>query len=318
MDRIRESGESPEEYMLLLEKQNRALEEDRERLLAAEQQIEQMKGCVAALEEAKHRLNARLATSERTLVETLERHEREVAAMKEAHAAECDSILGAHREETEALEAAYRAEISQKDDTLRARCAAFDAERRALCDAHTAKLLEAEQQWRHRLDGVQKELTETESERVLLASALQAATAEKELANGRFMALSLANGGDALRADYTDKAGFEELEHQFEAFQRFFKEEWKKARSAIRKNTFAAFRSAIKSGKSKEFLESDTPDAAFAVVDTAAVSDAADGNSEAAEQHGEAKLSAEMATADKAAGAVQMINEENKENESEE
>ena len=315
--RIRESGESPEEYMLLLEKQNRALEQDRERLLAAERQMEQLQASIVALEEAKRRLNARLATSERTLQEALARHEAEIAALKESNATERDSLLSAHRAEIEALDAAHRAEILQKEEAHRASLAAFDAERRTLCDAHTAKLLESEQQWRRQLDSVQAELTDTENERVLLANALQAETAEKELANGRFMALSLANGGDALRADYTDKAGFEELERQYEAFQDFFKEEWKKARAAIRKNTFAAFRSAIKSGKRKEFLEAQTPEAAFAVGDAAAATDSTDADTNTAAQQGETRLLTEGAVAD-AAVAAQMMNEENEENEGKE
>ncbi len=326
--RIRESGESPEEYMLLLEKQNRALERDRERLLVAEQQIEQLQATIVSLEETKRSLNARLATSERTLQETLERHKTEVQEMKEAHTAECERLNEAHRAETEALVAAHREEVEtlelahaavlqQKDEAYRARCEAFDAERRALSAAHAAKLSDAEAAWRVQLDAMHAEKTSKELELASLAEALSKEAAEKELANGRFMALSVARGGETLREDYTDKAGFEELERQYEAFQRFFKEEWKKAKSSIRKSTVAAFRAAIKSGKSKEFLAADTPEAAFA----SGIGPKADENkgklSEEEIQPANIVADTEAVNAESATGesARAMTNEEKEENE---
>lgn len=334
--RIRESGESPEEYMLLLEKQNRALERDREKLAAAEQQITQMQNNIAALEEAKRSLNARLATSERTLQETLVRHEAEVEAMREKHAAACEALteahraetealLTAHREQTEALTAAHTAALLQKDEAYRALGEAFDAERRTTSEAHVARLAEAEGAWRTRLDALHAEKATVEAARAQLSEALARESAAKDLMSGRFMALSVSSGGEALREDYTDKASFAELERQYEAFGRFFKEEWKKAKASIRKSTFAAFRAAIKSGKSEEFLAAKTPEAALAVQDVAVkpaaedtVADAADVAVEAISVEDTAVAAPAEADAEVAAeeATPTMTNEEKEEHES--
>jgi chromosome segregation ATPase len=79
--RIREAGDNPEEYMLMLEKTNRMLQEDRERLFTAKQEIEQLKGDIATLEREKKLLNGEIA-----------RLGGDIEDMKKSHTAEINDI----------------------------------------------------------------------------------------------------------------------------------------------------------------------------------------------------------------------------------
>jgi len=96
--RIRENGGDPEEYMLLLEKTNRLLQEDRENLQLARQEIEGLKENIERLETEKKSLNVEIARLNGEIERINEEHSKEIIALNESHAAEIYTI----KEENEA------------------------------------------------------------------------------------------------------------------------------------------------------------------------------------------------------------------------
>ena len=90
--RIRENGGDPEEYMLLLEKTNRLLQEDRENLRIARQEIEDLNGKIEALEGEKSRLNEEITKLNGEIEALKESHKNEIEALNESHAAEINTI----------------------------------------------------------------------------------------------------------------------------------------------------------------------------------------------------------------------------------
>jgi hypothetical protein len=110
--RIRESGMSPEEYMLLLEKRNRSLESDSAQLVLAKQEIEHLKAQVQGLTENVAALEAEVLSLNEQIVRMQEEHAREIAELNEAHAREIAEMQAAHAQEIEALQTAHAQEIA--------------------------------------------------------------------------------------------------------------------------------------------------------------------------------------------------------------
>lgn len=105
--RVAETGMGMEEYMLLLEKRNRALQEDSDKLAVEKKKNEQL---TAELEVK----NEKIAELERTVEDLNEkikeqeaRHAAEITALNEAFAAEKAAMEAAHAEEIETLKAQH-------------------------------------------------------------------------------------------------------------------------------------------------------------------------------------------------------------------
>ena len=203
--RIRESGLSPEEYMLLLEKRNRALESDSAQLVLAKQEIERLnaevedlRGQVADLQKQVQDLQDEIvAINERHAREIAELHERyqkeitalherytqEIKALKEAHAREVTELINRHREEVRILNEEKNREIKRLTDTYEQRISTMQEEHEKLV----------------------KELKESYTSQI---SALEKRNEEESKnfeATLRLRAKEYADKEDKLRADWTEE-----------------------------------------------------------------------------------------------------------------
>lgn len=108
--RVKESGMGMEEYVLLLEKRNRILQEDSNQLSIARKKNEQL---TAELEDKKktiENLTAEVEELSSRLTDERNRREREVAELKAAFVAEKEAMENAHREEIKNLNDKYAQE----------------------------------------------------------------------------------------------------------------------------------------------------------------------------------------------------------------
>lgn len=108
--RVKESGMGMEEYMLLLEKRNRILQEDSNQLSIARKKNEQL---TAELEDKKktiENLTAEVEELSSRLTDERNRHESEVAELKAEFVAEKEAMENAHREEIKNLNDKYAQE----------------------------------------------------------------------------------------------------------------------------------------------------------------------------------------------------------------
>ncbi len=170
--RIRESGESPEEYMLMLEQRNRLLEEDRKQLVRARLEIKALQEKIALMTEELNALRAelaeckeKLAEKEREIARMIEKHAQEIARIqeeheeeiarlneeheseiyriREEHAEEISQIEGAHAEEIAALNDLHQREVSTLTDGYEEKLAqtisAHEEEKAQLISAHEAE-----------------------------------------------------------------------------------------------------------------------------------------------------------------------------------
>ena len=264
--RIAESGESPETYMLMLERRNKMLESDSamlvkvteekrlltEDLRTLEKQYEVAEMRISALEEnvaEKKReidaLNVRYETDMAALrkahaeeIEALCReHEAEIAKLCAEHAEEIERLVGEHEAAVNALNEAH----SEQMRTIRENCEKTVADTRR----------EAEEKVRSTLEATRAEIKSVREECERKTSEMQTSTAAKvdkyaketerltkanHLMRGELDGLRHKHGLISPTEDFSSKERFEELEEEFAAFYELFEGEWKKTRKRIRKD----------------------------------------------------------------------------------
>lgn len=260
--RIRDEGCSPEEYMLLLEQRNRALEQDAAQLRLARAEIERLSAETKRLAAENAALTEQLAASERAFAEQAAAHAHELAELKEAHAREIAALheeygqkIAALNEEHEQAVAALREEHARNVEELNA---AHESALQALNARREEELAQMQAEYERRLSVRQEEaaarsaayeerLTRAAAEneagrRALAESSAQAAQLRDEaaLTMAKYNALRKEHGLFTAEDDFTTPETFGEIEHQYEVFKAFFKQEWRKTKKRIRREVFSS------------------------------------------------------------------------------
>ena len=276
--RVLTSGESPEEYIAMLEKQIRTLEskcaeldavraelKETKQQLADEQMrnkqltrrlnetIEKLEALRIEFAEEVRRLNEEReraireltehyeneiatlkAEHERIVTELTEKYETEIADLKTQHEEAIAALNQAHEEAIEALTADYEGRIQEMLDTHAAEMAAARELHRADVERlngeigtlnSTVSRLETEKQEASDAFSAEKETLEAEIERL---------TTEKRVANATIYQLKAEQGLE--NPDFTSQASFDELEHTYHAFTKFYKEQWRLTKKSIRRD----------------------------------------------------------------------------------
>ncbi len=210
--RITDGGGGEEEYMLLLEQRNKFLEDDSAELRVRRAEVEKLNADVAALNEV------------------IAGHHIEIEKLNERHGMELAEVGARMNElgrERDAERAEHRAAMRAAEDN-------FYKELTARDETHRAAMREKEEE----LGTCKKQLAETEDKRAL--------------ADGRLNALRFEHGLTAPQDDFSSQEAFAELEHQYAAFQGFFRGQWRKARRRIRREMWKATISAILAQRKKK------------------------------------------------------------------
>ena len=232
--RVRESGDSIEEYMLMLEKRNRRLEADSEQLVLAQESIEKLQG---AIEQLNAEAEAR--------ADVIDQLNEDIVNMQAAHAKQLEEERFVWQSEMQEAKEAHEKAMLELAEEHRA---ATDL----AAHQHAVQIADLNQSWRAQADALRADCTQREH-------MLQEANSEKErllaarrLAEARLQAMRAEQGMP--NVDMTSREAFEEMEHQFKVFKSLFETEWKKTKRHIRKSAFDAYRQAIKEGRDKEYL----------------------------------------------------------------
>ena len=239
--RVKESGMGMEEYMLLLEKRNRILQEDSNQLSIARKKNEQL---TAELEDKKKtidNLTAEVEELSSRLTDEINRREREVAELKAEFVAEKEAMENTHREEiknlndkyaqeTENMRIAHEQEITRLGES-------YKIETEQLNSAHVAEienLKTAHEEERARLvsdyENKLRETVERYEKSIAVAtekSAAAAAEAESVIAalNGEKEKLSKDNGEKLATINELNanalilKAKINALKHRYDAYE---------------------------------------------------------------------------------------------------
>ncbi len=201
--RIDENGESPEQYILMLEKRNRELEQDSRQLLLAREEIKGLRAETEALNGQIAALNEEMAAREEEHAKVIEMYEQRIETLGKEQAEEAalhaEALVQAEREKREKI-ARVKAEA---DNLVR--------ESEARCDEK-----------QHEVD--------------LLAAGMASLKKEDILLRARLTALRKEHGLLTDMDDYTSEEAFTELEKEFEALGELVRGEWKEAKQLLRRD----------------------------------------------------------------------------------
>lgn len=220
--RIDEAGETPESYMLLLEKRVKALESDSEELRVRREEnkqlcaeIEGLNDTVAAKEAHIELLNLTVAEKETEIGALNVKYETDMAALKDEHEAELNNVRTAHASQL----AETRRELDEKFETAMSEAR---AQRTQLERELTDRSTEERERLTAQIEEHRTHAEELEKDNTLVRAQL----------HGLRSRYGLMTDAD----DFSSKERMEELEREFEAFYALFDGEWKKARKKIRKD----------------------------------------------------------------------------------
>lgn len=198
--RLKNGGVSIEEYVITLEKQLRALEGESKRANALANDVDILKGVERSLNEKIDSMNEEIKLLNQSIIDERQRHFEEIEALKKAHEEAMHSII-----------AKYEAEVAEFDGRIRDYEQSCRSRIKEACDAAAAEVAEANAS----LTAMRSEYDGLLEEKRLLSARLKAAI--------------------GVDRDLTDEASFNELEREFNAFNRVYKQQWAKTKRQIRK-----------------------------------------------------------------------------------
>ena len=255
--RIVEAGETPETYMLLLEKRNRALEKDSAELKERTAEIFALKEQITSLEKEREDARKRIGELSELVVEKSAeidalnlKYVTDMAALREEHRVQIEEITASHKEEIDELVKSHTQEMAEitvahaaevKEITertnrqisdIRTQCQSETATIKTECDERTAEI--------RRTADEEVAKYRTDNDRL---------TKENTIARAELHALRQKHGIKTDMDDFSSKERFEELEEEYKAFTKLFENEWKKTKKKIRKDILWTLSQSDSDGK---------------------------------------------------------------------
>ncbi len=203
---------SPEEYIVALEQQNKLLEKESRKTEPLRAQLQQLTDTNALL-------NVQLEAS---------RIEAKTAQEK------LETIEQTLRDEFDTVRADYDERIHQMILDHEAQISALEQEMRQRIDALNAQLQDTIQGLRGQLTDANSQLASSQAHAEQLLQQFEALNEQRNLCLAQIKALRLQQGSPAGEEDFTEKEQFEQLEKEFEAFAKFYRQNWSKTKRKIR------------------------------------------------------------------------------------
>jgi chromosome segregation ATPase len=212
--KIKNSGESPEEYVLEMEKQIKSLENENSRIDGLLKEIAELTSAKESLDSqiVKLREDMELAIRERD--EKAEKYLREIDTVKEEMNQRIHDNLVKYEEEARALE-------KECNDII---------------EANNSQMKEVREQCKRDVDAADEERKKAEEKYEELSAAHEKLTEEKTLCEARLKGVRAQHGLMTDDDDYTEEDTFSILEKEHEAFERFYNSQWDKTKKKIRKS----------------------------------------------------------------------------------
>lgn len=238
--RIRESGGNAEEYMLLLEKTNRLLQADREALAVARTEMEQLNECIDSLKREKEKLN-----------EEITRLNQCVEKMTSDHAMELENINRENEEEKSRLASEHSAKVAELNGIMAAKEQEREAEREKTRVENSQIVDSIRAMWQAEVEGLKSQLEQKDEEISTLNIKAEELVEKHRISEARLTALRYQHGLIGNTEDFTSEEIFTEMEHQLDAFVKFFKKQWGITKKAIKKRAKEEYRASLRAGKGK-------------------------------------------------------------------
>ena len=312
--RVKESGMGMEEYMLLLEKQNRQLEKDSADLVVAKNEIQSLKEFITGLEQENKVLSNTIENLKKEIegyrqeiirinkeheeeiirlnnkhldevTSIKEKHIKEVTNIKEKHIVEISDLTEKYETEIDEINAEHHNEVVELENTFEQEKKDLYADYNQHLENLTHKnevLTDANEQIKNKMiqndkfvaaelarmakekdkliaeynKSIKETITQSNKEILAAKELTEAAIEETRYANAKVNALKLICGMLTDEDDFTTKERFFELDLQRKAFNKLYKEEWKRTKQRIRKEIFEQ-NNPVEKTELEEVLESE-------------------------------------------------------------
>ena len=206
--------EDPAEYILELESHIRMLEKEIGKLPA-------LRATIDALEEEKNNtkayidtLNKEIGEFDAKLEEIRAQHLNEMQKANEAYSSKVYDLIKNNEEMLKSEKEKHLAEVDS-------------------FNKHIAELIESQKNAEGRLSSEIATLKDTVAK---LNADYDALIEAKRFAEARYIAIKYKNGALEGNEVFTSREDFHELEAEYEAFSKFFKEEWRRTKKQIRRD----------------------------------------------------------------------------------
>lgn len=170
------------------------------------------------------------------LNDEISRLNAEIVMLNEDHAREIEAIKAEHLENI----AVYQQKIDEQKEITRAESARHAEEKRLIEERYRQNLLTINEQHKEELGAANGINAQKQEEIEKLTSERDALLKEKRIMTAQLYALRAEKGVKASEEDFSSKDNFDELEREFEIFKKFYQDEWKKTKKAIRKTVLKA------------------------------------------------------------------------------
>ena len=212
--KIKNSGESPEEYVFEMEKQIKSLESENARIDVLLKEIDAMQEEKEKLDGQINELKGEVERITRENNESEARHSREIEAITEDMNKRIHENLTKYEAEAQALE-------KECNERL---------------ESSNAEMREMREQCRLDVAAAREERRAAEFKYEKLFADHEKLSEEKTLCEARLKGLRAQQGLMTEEDDFTERESFGELEKEFEAFERFYNSQWSKTKKKIRKS----------------------------------------------------------------------------------
>ncbi len=227
--KLKANGTSPEEYILLLEKQVRALEGEFNKIEGLNEQIEEGKEREKQLALQIEGLKRDLSVEQKEREAMEQRHFEAVALIRAEHEEALHAVIAKKEEEIAEVCEKYREEIAQVQTAAEEERARMTTEMAAVREA-------AQNQVTALAETCNQKVATAQAESLAYKTALEKQTADyRALWDRNLLAESRLKAYTGAEYDYSDRNNFNRLEEEYHAFTRVYKEQWAKAKQKIRK-----------------------------------------------------------------------------------
>lgn len=254
---ILESGKSQEEYMLLLEERNKALEEDRIKLKKLEVTVNKQKETIALLNkdieahiDNENRLNEIISNKEEEIINLNITHQNKINELNEKHSLEINDLNILHQNEIDSLNNDHQLEINELNNDFNIKLSTLEAdfqnEKKEIDSKYTSMIDELNSDHTYEINSLHQSYNDKIDILKKSENSLKTSLEELQLENqnqkdkiefqNSIIDMERAKSG-TLKPDreLTAEEKFKELERNYKVYSSFYRKQWKLTKSEIRK-----------------------------------------------------------------------------------
>lgn len=241
--RAYESGKSLGEYMLSLEELIRRLEKENEGIERVRHEVELLNNKINALNDEQKELNRRIEN----LNETVAKKETEISELNQKYLGEISALNTAHKEELSKINSAHTGELTKIKTEFSERMSATVSEYEGKNNKLQSEISGMRETCERTVRECEKKLADDQAfvadfENIKNAiesdckARVSAIEEELVFVRGELDGLRARQGMLLPSKDYASRERFTELEREYEAFHKFFTQQWEFTKKEIRKN----------------------------------------------------------------------------------